>query len=345
MGNIPGQLMEDISNIPESLGELLDGASNMFKESGKSVKEDTAQAKEERGLLGKINQLPDTVMRGLLGDTAVNFLDKVGKQGSTGSFMRGANDETLSNSDRFGAAVGAVAPFLMPGMGATGVGLFGGIANAMGFHHDFNPNAGEANLSFNPDAGRISWDSPEGGGHQYGGLNNVNMFADNPDQYFNVEGIGYVKGDDLEYIMELVNSGEIPLSMAKNEMGQDYSKYNDPTGQGYEAPFGFRDFGQGDHNVTSQQALAQYNFAGTGAIQNEAGAIADRLGVGYNEQQVIADRLAGHTRAGVDINTMRDDGVWKGPDFTDDSFTDESGIFGGIDTDPSGGIGDEGTYW
>ena len=84
---------------------------------------------------------------------------------------------------------------------------------------------------------------------------------------------------------------------------------------------------------------------GTGAIQNEAGAIADRLGVGYNEQQVIADRLAGHTRAGVDINTMRDDGVWKGPDFTDDSFTDESGIFGGIDTDPSGGIGDEGTYW
>lgn len=320
MGNIPGQLMEDISNIPESLGELLDGASNMFKESGKSVKEDTAQAKEERGLLGKINQLPDTVMRGLLGDTAVNFLDKAGKKGSTASFMRGANDETLSNSDRFGAAVGAVAPFLMPGMGAMGVGLFGGIANAMGFHHDFNPNAGEANLSFNPDAGRISWDSPEGGGHQYGGLNNENMFEANPDQYFNVEGIGYVKGTDLWDIMELVNSGDFDAKDAKFHMSRALSKYNDPTGQGYEAPFGFRDFGKvGDHNVTGQQALAQYNFDGTGAIQNEAGAIAERSNVGYNRQQTIADVIADFTNEGIDMD-------WDSTEASDFSGVGDDGL-------------------
>ena len=40
MGNIPGQLWKDISNIPESLGELATGASSMYNDAGRSVKED-----------------------------------------------------------------------------------------------------------------------------------------------------------------------------------------------------------------------------------------------------------------------------------------------------------------
>ena len=54
-----------------------------------------------------------------------------------------------------------------------------------------------------------------------------------------------------------------------------------------------------------ESTLSQYTLDGTGAIQNEAGAIADRINkeagytkVGYNEQQVIADRLASQIRAG-----------------------------------------------
>ena len=90
LSNIPGQFMEDITEFGNS---LIDGASSMFKDAGKSIEKSTEQ-KKETGLLGTINQLPDTIMRGLLGDTTVNFLDKVGNQGSTGSFMRGANDMT-----------------------------------------------------------------------------------------------------------------------------------------------------------------------------------------------------------------------------------------------------------
>ena len=68
-------------------------------------------------------------------------------------------------------------------------------------------------------------------------------------------------------------------------------------------PFGKQPFGQGDHNVTNKEALAQYRDSGIGAIQNEAGDVADRLGyrgppeddfnpMGYNQQQVLADAMA-----------------------------------------------------
>lgn len=325
LSNIPGQLMEDVSNIPKNIGELATGASSMFNDAGRSVKNNTEE-KKETGLLGTINQLPENIMRGLLGEKMYNFVDRVGRQGSTGSFIRGADDTTLPKIDKVGAAVGAVAPFLIPGMGATGVGLFGGIANAMGYYHDFDPRY-ESNLSYNPKSERISWDSaslPGGGGHQYGALNNKNFFEANPDQYFNIDGLGYLKGS------------EIAEERVWNRLHEE--NYDSKYAANPNPPFGFQGFGHEEYqNVTNQEALAQYNFDRTGAIQNEAGAIADRLGVGYNEQQKIADRLANHTRAGVDINTMDDKGFWKGSDFTDDSFTDESGIFGGID--------DTNDYW
>ena len=333
MGNIPGQLMEDVSNIPKNLGELLDGASSMYNDAGESIEKSTEQ-KKETGLLGTINQLPDTIMRGLLGDTAVNFLDKVGNQGSFGSFKTAADDKTLPMSARVAGGLGAGMSLLMPGMGATGLGLFGGIANAMGFHHDFDPRY-ESNLSYNPESGRISWDSaslPGGGGHQYGDLNNQNFFEDNPDQYFNVDGMGYMTGRDLA-------TGAIPWEQFDQEIVSNFDDYT--TDFNTNTPFGFQDFGMGDQNVTNQQALGQYNFDGTGAIQNLAGSIADSRGLGYNQQQVIADGLA----AGVARGEPDD---WSAPSFeelnyinTMDEFdqadADDSGIFGGID--------DTNDYW
>lgn len=280
MGNIPGQLMEDISNIPKNIGELATGASSLFNDAGRSVKNNTEE-KKETGLLGTINNAPENALKGLLGEKMYNFVDRVGNQGSTGSFKTAADDKTLPMSARVAGGVGAGMSLLMPGMGATGVGLFGGIANAMGFHHDFDPRY-ESNLSYNPESGRISWDSaslPGGGGHQYGTLNNQNFFEANPDQYFNVDGMGYMTGQDLA-------TGAIP-------------NYYDESIFQNNTPFGFQDFGMGDQNVTNQEALAQYNFDGTGAIQNLAGSIADSRGLGYNEQQDIADGLAAATRTGV----------------------------------------------
>lgn len=313
LSNIPGQFMEDITEFGNS---LIDGASSMFKDAGKSIEKSTEQ-KKETGLLGTINQLPDTIMRGLLGDTTVNFLDKVGNQGSTGSFMRGANDKTLPMSARVAGGVGSGMSLLMPGMGATGVGLFGGIANAMGFHHDFDPRY-ESNLSYNPKSERISWDSaslPGGGGHQYGALNNKNFFEANPDQYFKVDGLGYLKGSAI---------AEERVWNRLHEENYD-SKYFTRNN----TPFGFQDFGQGDHNVTNQQALAQYNRDGTGAIQNEAGAIAERSNVGYNRQQTIADVIADFTNEGInmdwdsteasDFSGVGDDGLSF--DWSDDDWT------------------------
>ena len=151
----------------------------------------------------------------------------------------------------------------------------------MGFHHDFDPRY-ESNLSYNPESGRISWDSaslPGGGGHQYGDLNNQNFFEANPDQYFKVDGMGYMTGQDLA--TGIVSNFD------------DYTNFNTNT------PFGFQDFGMGDQNVTNQEALSQFNFDRTGAIQNLAGSIADSRGLGYNEQQDIADGLAAATRTGV----------------------------------------------
>jgi len=298
ISNIPGQFMEDITEFGNS---LIDGASSMFKDAGKSIEKNTEQ-KKETGLLGTIKNAPENDLKGLLGEKMYNFVDRVGSQGSTGSFMRGANDTTLSNSDRFGAAVGAVAPFLMPGMGATGVGLFGGIANAMGYHHDFDPRY-ESNLSYNPESGRISWDSaslPGGGGHQYGALNNQNFFEANPDQYFKVDGMGYMTGRDLA--TGIVSNFD------------DYTTdFNTNT------PFGFQDFGMGDQNVTNQEALSQFNFDRTGAIQNLAGSIADESNAGYNQQQKIADVISDFTNEGIDMD-------WGSTDASDFSGVGDDGL-------------------
>lgn len=349
LSNIPGQFMEDVSNIPKNLGELLDGASSMFKDAGESIEKSTEQKiffrgeklnpKKETGLLGTINQLPDTIMRGLLGEKMYNFVDDVGNKSSTGSFMRGADDTTLPKIDRVGAAVGAVAPFLIPGMGATGVGLFGGIANAMGYHHDFDPRY-ESNLSYNPKSERISWDSaslPGGGGHQYGALNNKNFFEANPDQYFNIDGIGYLKGSEI---------AEESIWNRLHEENYD-NKYIAPS---VSALSGLVDFGMGDQNVTNQEALAQYNFDRTGAIQNLAGSIADSRGLGYNEQQALADGLAAATRTGVEGPVAENMANIYGPSLSpeelnymdmmdefDQADADDSGIFGGID--------DTNDYW
>jgi len=320
MGNIPGQLWKDISNIPESLGELATGASSMYNDAGRSVKEDTEE--KTTGLLGRTD--PDSFFRRTL----------------SGGLQHALTDPKSSLGERAGALLGMGVSAAMPFPLTAGLGLFGGILNSMGAYHDYDKSK-DTDLSFDPDSGELSWGgigSHAQGGGQYGSLNNMNMINDIaerfPDEYISTP-LGYTTAGNLK---DALGSG-----MFQNF--DDYTNFGD-SGFRQDTPFGWQPFGgQGDHNVTNQHALAQYRDSGIGAIQNEAGAIADRLGVGYNEQQVIADRLAGHTRAGVDINTMRDDGVWKGPDFTDDSFTDESGIFGGIDTDPSGGIGDEGTYW
>lgn len=317
LSNIPGQFMEDVSNIPKNLGELLDGASSMFKDAGESIEKSTEQ-KKETGLLGTINQLPDTIMRGLLGEKMYNFVDDVGNKSSIGSFTRGADDTTLPKSDRVGAAVGAVAPFLMPGMGATGVGLFGGIANAMGYYHDFDPRY-ESNLSYNPKSERISWDSaslPGGGGHQYGALNNKNFFEANPDQYFNIDGIGYLKGSEI---------AEESIWNRLHEENYD-RQYIAPS---VSALSGLVDFGMGDQNVTNQEALAQYNFDRTGAIQNLAGSIADSRGLGYNEQQALADGLAAATRTGV-----------EGP--VAENMDNIYGDWDSTDADDFFGVGDDG---
>lgn len=280
---------------------LIDGASSMYNDAGRSIEKSTEQ-KKETGLLGTIKNAPENALRGLLGDTTVNFLNRVGNQGSFGSFKTAADDKTLPMSARVAGSLGAGMSLLMPGMGATGIGLFGGIANAMGFHHDFDSRY-ESNLSYNPESGRISWDSaslPGGGGHQYGDLNNQNFFEANPDQYFNVDGMGYMTGRDLA-------TGTIPWGQFDQEIVSNFDDYT--TDFNTNTPFGFQDFGQGDHNVTNQQALGQYNFDGTGAIQNEAGAIAEKLDVGYNQQQVIADMIADRVEVGYDDISSSDTGV------------------------------------
>ena len=311
MGNIPGQLMEDISNIPKNIGELATGASSLFNDAGRSVKNNTEE-KKETGLLGTINNAPENALKGLLGEKMYNFVDRAGNQGSFGSFKTAADDKTLPMSARVAGGLGAGMSLLMPGMGATGLGLFGGIANAMGFHHDFDPRY-ESNLSYNPESGRISWDSashPGGGGHQYGDLNNQNFFEANPDQYFKVDGMGYMTGRDLA-------TGAIPWEQFDQEIVSNFDDYT--TDFNTNTPFGFQDFGQGDHNVTNQQALAQYNRDGTGAIQNEAGAIAERSDVGYNRQQTIANVIADFTNEGIDMD-------WDSTEASDFSGVGDDGL-------------------
>jgi hypothetical protein len=213
--------------------------------------------------------------------------------------MQGVMDSTLPTMDRVGAGahalLGTIAGMVVPGAGLLGLGA--SIMNSAGAYHEYNPSL-DSSLSFNPSAGRISWDSlsPGGGGHQYGAKSNYNMMRNaDPNQTVAItdtEGniVGYSKAGNIAEYQANVQT--------HRQLGEDsMSIFGMHDSLDIDGPFTGREFGDEDFDfsgTTNRDAMNEYDALGIGSIRNEAGAIArERFGkfAGKSNVDRIADQL------------------------------------------------------
>jgi hypothetical protein len=74
-------------------------------------------------------------------------------------------------------------------------------------------------------------------------------------------------------------------------------------------------------NTSNQMAINEFDATGTGAIRNEAGAVADRLGLGYTQETNLAEAMRDTLAVAPEMSSMYDynpdpDGI--GTDFDAD---------------------------
>jgi hypothetical protein len=168
----------------------------------------------------------------------------------------------------------------------------------MGAHHDFNPST-DYNLNFDTRSGRTDWGSTTdgGGGSQYGSLSNENMIED-------------IAKDNPDYEISL-NEGKDGYITAEQWVDVNNALKNDPFAEGINPSEAFSAFADSSGDMfqsfgggTLGEALTEYGQTGTGAIMNEAGAIADKLGLGYTETSTLADEIAAAAEQGVPMGLL-----------------------------------------
>ncbi len=232
-------------------------------------------------------------------------------------------DPTLSTDRLVGQALGTgllgVATQAIPGANILGLGA--NLLGKMGFHHDYNPSR-DANLNFDVTSGRFEWDSldPGGGGVQYGSKANEQMIIDeaneNPNQRFDVtwqdeEGnqkTGNISFGEARDVLGILND---PDFMDDPQEVWNAFSLSGPT-FGSQVMFG---------NTSNQMAINEFDATGTEAIRNEAGAVADRLGLGYTQETNLAEAMRDTLAVAPEMSSMYDynpdpDGI--GTDFDAD---------------------------
>ena len=271
-------------------------------------------------------------------DYTPSISDRYGPMSSLSGAATALSDRYLSTDRKGGQVLGSVlktGASLLGGPALTALGLFGAAMGRMGAHHDFNPST-DYNLNFDTRSGRTDWGSlsPGAGGSQYGSLSNENMIEDiakdNPNFEISLnEGRdGYITAGewvDINNDYKNVNSsfGFMPGSLSFSEaLAASANESGDM----------FQSFGGGGGTLGG--ALTEYGQTGTGAFRNEAGAIADQLGLGYNQETGLADRMVDAAKQGIPLGLLGDDALNLDMSMGDLGF--------GMDFDADDGMGSMG---
>lgn len=164
------------------------------------------------------------------------------------------------------------------GLGGSALGLFGGIFNAMGGHHDYNPNV-DSNLFMDPDQGLVGFDSKSagGGGMQEGILNMENQVEDMVNKGLGEEYIntpqGYIRANDLNDYFKTERD---------DEFGYGQLAYDG-------TPYGYGPSGYGDLN-TNEAINSLSNLSGD--AWNELAGSVYASGGGYDDAVAQAEQEA-----------------------------------------------------
>jgi hypothetical protein len=328
-----GQDFYDRMSQPQTSGNFfIDGAANLVSGIGQSVTNSlsgigqsiTDAGNQIKGLFsGDFSNLFDFDF-----DYTPSIDDRTGPLGPFSGAATAFMDDNLSTDRKIGQVVGGVGAGLglsvMPG--GTLLGLLSAGMTKAGAHHDFNPST-DYNLNFDTRSGRTDWGSlsPGAGGSQYGSLNNENMIEDiakdNPDYEIQLDGGkgGYITAEQWVDVNNSLKNDPFAEYINPSEA---FSAFADSPGDM------FQSFGGG----TLGEALTEFGQTGTGAIMNEAGAIGDRLGLGYNETSSLADEIAAAAEQGVPMGLLGVDAL-----DLDMSMGDLGGSDSGGDTGFGGG--------
>ncbi len=293
LGKVPGQIATGIS---DTVSSFADGIENIFNGLGAtSVDESPASKVSQSG-------------------TGFNIGDIFGFGSSDGPYeppnalgQISGNSLSFGGTGRIGQAIDAmgqargdsssfingrkVAAGMMPvlsagglGLGGSALGLFGGIFNAMGAHHDYNPNV-DSNLFMDPDQGLVGFDSKSagGGGMQEGMLNMTNMVEDMVNK-----GLG---GEYVNTPQGFVTANNLNSYFQGNGKFDDLS--GEPLGYGSLAyngiPSGYEPSGYGD--LSSNQAIDSLNNM-SGDAWNSVASDVYASGGGYNDAVQAAENEA-----------------------------------------------------
>lgn len=316
-------------NAPQetSGNSILDGAVNLFSDFGNFVDNSLSKL---GGLFNTDNNAGALSAYG--GNVPSNIMGRINPA---------FTDSTLSTDRLVGQALGTgllgAATQVIPGANIFGLGA--SLLGKMGFHHDYNPSK-DANLNFDVTSGRFEWDSldPGGGGVQYGSKANEQMIIDeaneNPNERFNVtwqdeEGnqkTGNISFGEARNVLGILND---PNFMGDTKEVWDAFTLSGPT-FGSQVMFG---------NTSNQMAINEFDATGTGAIRNEAGAVADRLGLGYNQETDLAEAMRDTLAVAPEMSSMYD--YNPDPDGIGTDFDADDGM--GSMSDMGFGEGDFGT--
>ena len=304
LGEVPGQIATGIS---DTFSSFASGVENIFNGLGAtSVDESPATSGSNFSLSGLFDMgtgpyTAPTALQQITGNPLsmggmgrnMQAIDALGQaRGDTPSFINGR---------KVAAGMMPVASIL--GLGTTGglFGMLGGGLNAMGFHHDYNPNV-DSNLFMDPDQGLVGFDSKSagGGGMQEGMLNMTNMVEDMVNKGLGGEYIntpqGYVRANDLndyfkterddEFGYGQLAYGGIPLGYEQSGYGdlttnQAIDSLNNMSGPAYNAIAEdvYSKGGGYDDTITASQEAAQslaeygpvYSDEGVGDMSIESG--------------------------------------------------------------------------
>jgi hypothetical protein len=116
--------------------------------------------------------------------------------------------------------------------------------------------------------------------------------------------------DNPDYEISL-NEGKDGYITAEQWVDVNNALKNDPFAEGINPSEAFSAFADSSGDMfqsfgggTLGEALTEYGQTGTGAIMNEAGAIADKLGLGYTETSTLADEIAAAAEQGVPMGLL-----------------------------------------
>tara|TARA_R100001086_G_scaffold216011_1_gene132184 strand:+ start:903 stop:2165 length:1263 start_codon:yes stop_codon:yes gene_type:complete len=274
-------------NAPQetSGNSVLDRAANLYSGFGNFV--DNSLSKIGGLLSGGISNPFDF-------DFTPSIDDRVGPISPTLTIL---NDPTLDENKKMGqtaanvlgTAISAVIP------GAPILGLFASLAQRAGAHHDFDLSK-DGNLNFDLNSGRTEWDSIEPGrmGMQYGQLNNTNMIEDiaSKDPNYQIN-LSFTDPETGVKSINHISAGLFNDLYQNKELYQTDNPNFNPFQSILDAASPGKSFGSQVMfgNTSNEMAINEFDATGTGAIRNEAGAVAGQLGLGVKETTDLAEAM------------------------------------------------------